>query len=197
MKFLTLENIYKKQGYNIVAGIDEVGRGALAGPLVAGAVVLPARVRLPGLTDSKLLSQTQRERLSQQIIEAGATVAFGEVSAEEIDDIGIAAANKLAFVRALSAMRPTPHFALADYFTYTDLPCPSRGVAGGDKLVRSIAAASIVAKVYRDALMKKYHDEYPQYGFDTHVGYGTARHRAALKKHNLSSIHRRSFIHFV
>lgn len=193
MKFLQLEQKYHTDGYELIAGIDEVGRGAIAGPLIAGAVVLPIRVRLPGLTDSKLLSQLQREKLSQQIIEAGATIAFGEVSAEEIDDIGIAAANKLAFVRALSAMRPTPHFALADYFTYTDLPCPSRGVAGGDKLVRSIAAASIVAKVYRDALMKKYHDEYPQYGFDTHVGYGTLKHRNAIKKYGACHLHRKTF----
>ena len=193
MKFLTLEKKYHDLGFELVAGVDEVGRGALAGPLVAGAVVLPARVRLPGLTDSKLLSKTQRERLSQQIIEAGATIALGEVSAEEIDDIGIAAANKLAFIRALSDMRPTPHFALADYFTYTDLPCPSRGVAGGDKWVRSIAAASIVAKVYRDTLMKKYHDDYPQYGFDAHVGYGTLKHRNAIKKYGACHLHRRTF----
>jgi ribonuclease HII len=193
MSFIDIENTFRKRGFEIIAGIDEVGRGALAGPLVAGVVILPTRIRLPKLNDSKLLSKKVRENLSAIIIEKAVSWVVGEVSAKEIDKIGVARANYLAFERALENLQVKPDFVLADYFNFDNLPYPTKGILGGDKIVRTIAAASVVAKVYRDNLMKKYHEEFSEYGFDKHVGYGTIKHREAIAKYGPCKLHRTSF----
>lgn len=193
MSFSRIENSYIKKGYKLIAGIDEVGRGALAGPLVAGAVILSDKIKLPKLNDSKLLSKKTRESLSELIITKSICWSVGEVSAGEIDKVGIAKANFLAFERALKNLSVQPDFVLADYFSFKKLSYPNKGILGGDKKVRTIAAASVVAKVYRDGLMKKYHDQYPEYGFDKHVGYGTVGHREAIKKFGSCQLHRQSF----
>lgn len=193
MSFSGIENSYTKKGYKLIAGIDEVGRGALAGPLVAGAVILPNKIKLPMLNDSKLLSKKVREGLSELIIAKSICWSVGEVSAEEIDEVGIAEANFLAFERALKNLSIQPDFVLADYFSFKKLSYPNEGILGGDKKVRAIAAASIVAKVFRDGLMKKYHDQFPEYGFDKHVGYGTKLHKEAINKFGMCEQHRKSF----
>lgn len=194
MKFLSIEYQYKKSGHNLIAGIDEVGRGALAGPLVAAAVILAPNMRLSGLNDSKKISDKLRRELSYKIMDGALAYAFGLVEAEEIDKVGIARANFLAFKRALLGLNIKPDLVLADYFNYTNLPYKTIGIVKGDSKVRSIAAASVVAKVYRDDLMKQYHAEYPNYGFDKHVGYGTALHIQNIKSYGLSKLHRRSFV---
>lgn len=193
MSFIAIENNYKKQGYELIAGIDEVGRGALAGPLVAGVVILPTQIRLPKLNDSKLISKKVREELSAIIIEKCVSWAVGEISAKEIDKVGISKANFLAFERALENLQVKPDFVLADYFNFKNLSYPNKGVLGGDRKVRTIAAASVVAKVYRDNLMQKFHEQFPEYGFDKHVGYGTLKHRQAIAKHGPCQLHRKSF----
>lgn len=193
MSFSRIENSYRKKGYQVIAGIDEVGRGALAGPLVAAVVILKPYTKLVGLRDSKHVTERNRERLSAHIVRTSHCVSYGQVEADEIDKIGIAKANRMAFERALQKMDTSPDFVLADYFNFENLPYPNKGVLGGDKKVRVIAAASVVAKVYRDNLMKKYHEQFPQYGFGEHVGYGTLKHRRAIAEHGPCELHRKSF----
>ncbi|MGB0757557.1 MAG: ribonuclease HII [Patescibacteria group bacterium] len=187
--------LYKK-GYKAIVGLDEVGRGALAGPIVAGACILPrdvSRSLLVQLNDSKKLSKTNRELVSKNITNV-AIWSVGVVGNYEIDRLGIAKANILAFKRALKNL-PNYDYVLVDYFQNIDIHhVPVIGVTKGDALVPTIAAASIVAKVYRDALMKRKATEFPEYGFESHVGYGTERHREAIQKYGTTSIHRKSFI---
>lgn len=180
-------------GFRYVAGADEVGRGALAGPLVAAAVVLPEDTRIDGLRDSKLCTRRQRERLASQIM--GVAVAYSVVRIQpwRIDRVGLQRCNLQALRRALNGLEVVPDYALLDCFKMKRLPFPSLAVKKGDVVSRSVAAASIVAKVHRDAAMRRYHRRFPQYGFATNAGYGTRHHWAALKEHGPSDIHRRSF----
>ncbi|PJE75923.1 ribonuclease HII [Candidatus Uhrbacteria bacterium CG10_big_fil_rev_8_21_14_0_10_48_11] len=191
--FRPVESYRRGQGYQIIAGIDEVGRGALAGPLVAAALVLRPHVKLGGLKDSKALRSQQREHYASRIIAGAVAYAFGVVSAREIDRLGIAKANNVAFIRALDGLRVRPDYVLADYFSLAGYRCPIEGVKGGDTDVRTIAAASVIAKVHRDGMMRKLHCRYPAYGFAKHVGYGTVLHRRAIRRYGLSPIHRCSF----
>jgi ribonuclease HII len=181
-------------GARWVAGIDEVGRGPLAGPVAVAAVILDPRNLPKGVQDSKTLSAERREELSRSILDKALGVAIAFASAREIDAFNIRGATLRAMARALGALALRPDFALIDGREVPDgLCCQARAVVGGDGLSLSIAAASIVAKVARDALMTRVHAHYPEYGFDSHVGYATRRHVAALERWGPSPLHRRSF----
>ena len=181
------------QGARQVAGIDEVGVGPLAGPVVAAAVILPEVVELPGLDDSKKLSRSQRERLDSEIREQAHAVGIGEASPGEIDRINILQATLLAMQRAVAALGRVPDHLLVDARTIPNVSVKQTALVGGDARDGSIAAASIVAKVHRDALMRRLDQDHPGYGFSDHKGYGTAGHLAALQRLGASPIHRRSF----
>ncbi|HJW81350.1 MAG TPA: ribonuclease HII [Acidiferrobacterales bacterium] len=177
----------------IVAGVDEAGRGPLAGPVVAAAVVLGAAYPLDGLADSKTLSAMRREALAGQIRSHAAAWALGMASVEEIDRLNILQATLLAMQRAVQGLGMTPDLVLVDGNRAPRLACPVRTVVRGDALVKSISAASILAKVARDAILQNLDGEYPGYGFAIHKGYPTAAHRRALEALGPSPVHRRSF----
>jgi ribonuclease HII len=183
----------KDETYQIIAGVDEAGRGPLAGPVYAAAVILNPAKLIKGLTDSKLLSAKQREGLLVQIQENALAWAVGHADVEEIDQINILQATLLAMQRAVAALKITPQLALIDGNASPKLACQVKTLIGGDLIEPAISAASIIAKVTRDNVMKKLDEQFPQYGFAQHKGYGTAIHMAALKKHGPSPIHRRSF----
>jgi len=187
-----LENSIRHLGYSYVAGTDEVGRGALAGPVVAAAVVLEPGQMLNGLRDSKLLSARQRERLYAEII-ACANWATATVSAADVDLLNVHAASLMAMSQALSGLVPKPDFVLVDGFLLPDLSIPQRAIVGGDRKCSVIAAASVIAKVTRDRLLMDIHNAEPRYGFDRHKGYGTRDHLEALQRYGLTVEHRRSF----
>jgi ribonuclease HII len=179
-----------------VAGVDEAGRGALAGPLVAAAVILPPDVDdddLAGLCDSKLLTAAARERWSQQLHTRDYAIGVGIVSAALLDAIGLSAAGQLAFSRAVAALPTSPDYVLVDAFRLRDNACPQLALIHGDARCASIAAASVVAKVTRDALMDGLHERFPAYAFDRHKGYATTAHRGALAAHGPCLEHRRSY----
>jgi ribonuclease HII len=180
-------------GFARVAGVDEVGRGCLAGPVVAAAVVLPVNRHIAGLRDSKLLTADARERLFHDIVEAAQAWAVGVVDPSEIDRLNIHRASLHAMFVAVTALNPLPDFVLVDAFRVPDLLIPQRGVVHGDRRCAAIAAASIVAKVIRDHEMERLHRDDPRYGFDRHKGYATSDHLAALAQHGYSTVHRRSF----
>ena len=195
---LTLEAELWSAGYRAVAGVDEVGRGPWAGPVVAAAVILPASSAalaplLGHVDDSKRLTWRQRERLYSPIQQCALAIGVGRVEAGVIDRVGIAAATKQAMRQALAALAVQPDFALLDFLTLPDLPLPQRGVPHGDALSLSIAAASMIAKVTRDRWMIEQEAVYPGYGFARHKGYGTAEHHAALARLGPCPLHRLSF----
>jgi ribonuclease HII len=176
-----------------MAGVDEVGRGPLAGPVVAAAVILDERRTIRGLNDSKLLQPEERERLDIEIRRRAVCCSVAEASVEEIDRINILRAALLAMRRAVEGLSEQPSIVLVDGNQRPDLKMAVRTVVGGDAKVRAISAASIIAKVYRDRLLRALHDEHPQYGFDGHKGYSTPEHLAALREHGACRHHRRSF----
>jgi len=177
----------------LVAGVDEAGRGPLAGPVVAAAVIFEKK-RIPkGLDDSKKLSAARREKLYAAILEKAVAWGVGEAGVDEIDLVNIRQATHLAMARAVRALSPAPVFALVDGNDAPPLPCPCQTIVGGDGLSLSIAAASILAKVTRDRLMLELHALHPEYGWDRNKGYGTAAHLSALARHGASPHHRRSF----
>ncbi len=180
-------------GYRLVAGLDEAGRGPLAGPVVAAAVILPRRCQLAGLNDSKQLTETDRERLFGEIQRRAVGVGVGQASEHEIDAMNILEATRLAMRRAILALPSPPDFLLLDALELHAVPFPQRAIVKGDTLSVSIAAASVVAKVTRDRLMEAFHRQYPQYNFQAHKGYGTAEHLRMLAAHGPCAIHRRSF----
>jgi ribonuclease HII len=177
----------------MICGVDEAGRGPLAGPVYAAAVILNPTRPIDGLADSKRISAKKRERLALEIRAHAIAWAIAEASVEEIDDLNILNATLLAMARAVSALVPQPLEVLVDGNRCPTLALPARAIIGGDATVAEISAASILAKTARDAFMLKLHAEYPQYGFDRHMGYGTALHLDALKLHGPSPCHRRSF----
>jgi ribonuclease HII len=189
----TIENALRRYGFAWVAGVDEVGRGCLAGPVMAGAVVLDPDRHIPGLADSKLLTASERDRLYDVIVRHAKAWSVVAVSSEEIDRINIHQATLRAMQRAVLALAPLPDAVLVDAFRIPDLPMAQRGVVKGDRHCAAIAAASIVAKVTRDRLMDLLHTDDPRYGFDRHKGYATADHLAAVARHGYSAAHRRSF----
>ena len=178
----------------LIAGVDEAGRGPLAGPVCAAAVILHAQ-RIPdGLDDSKRLTELQRERLAPRIEALALAWSVAWASAAEIDRLNILQASLLAMRRAVAALEPSPSLVLVDgHRCPPDLACPARAIVGGDALEPAISAASILAKVARDHAMRRLHERYPQYGFDRHKGYPTKRHLEALRLHGVSNEHRRSF----
>jgi ribonuclease HII len=181
------------QGYAKIAGVDEAGRGPLAGPVVSAAVVLPADFRDRGVTDSKKLSPGRREKLFSHIYDQAEAIGIGIVDAQEIDRINILQAARLSMVLALAHLGPSPDYVLVDGNFRLETDLPHEPVIKGDARSISIAAASIVAKVTRDRLMLRYHDDFPQYGFDRHKGYPTKSHKTAIAVHGPCRIHRRSF----
>ena len=176
-----------------VAGVDEVGRGCLAGPVMAGAVVLNPERHIAGLADSKALTEQARERLYDVIVSRAAAWAVVAVEPAEIDAINIHQATLQAMRRAVLSLAPLPDAVLVDAFRIPALPMAQRGVVKGDRQCAAIAAASIVAKVTRDRLMDRLHVADPRYGFDRHKGYATAEHLSAVARYGYSAIHRRSF----
>ncbi len=189
------------RGVDRLCGIDEVGRGPFAGPVVAAAVVLDPKKRINGLDDSKKLTAARREQLAPRIREKALEWAIGEASVAEIDALNIVQATFLAMQRAVNGLKSAPQFVLIDgrdnpLFVYRDqdVRLASQSLVKGDTLSASIAAASIIAKVYRDELMVKQAEIYPQYGFESHKGYGTKLHCARLLEHGPCPLHRHSFI---
>ena len=180
------------QGYRRIAGLDEVGRGTLAGPVVAAAVLFESKTAITGIRDSKQLSFQQRDDLYPIIFQEAVAIAVGVVEAAVIDQINILQATRLAMQKAIEQLAIQPDYLLLDAITLP-LPIPQRSIIKGDQLSVSIAAASIVAKVTRDRLMSGYHEEYPQYNFLAHKGYGTLEHRKQIQKHGPCQIHRKTF----
>ena len=189
-----IEDSFYAQGYQVICGVDEAGRGPLAGPVCAAAVILPKHLEIPGLTDSKKLTDKKRRELFPLIQEQAVAYGIGLASQEEIDEINILQATFLAMERALSQLNVRPDMVLIDGNRERDFGVPVQTVIKGDSLSANIAAASILAKVTRDNLMMELAQQYPQYGFEIHKGYGTKAHYEALRQYGASPIHRRSFL---
>lgn len=189
----TLENALRRVGFVHVAGVDEVGRGCLAGPVMAAAVVLHPDRHIAGVCDSKVVPAAERERLYDRIVAHAVTWAVAAAEPDEIDRINIHQASLRAMQRAILALAPLPDIVLVDAFRVPDLPMAQRGVLHGDRRCSAIAAASIVAKVTRDRQMLQLHGRDPRYGFDRHKGYATADHLEAVARFGYSQMHRRSF----
>ena len=187
------EKKLRLQGVSLIAGIDEAGRGPLAGPVVAAAVILPETYDLPGLTDSKKLSAKKREQLFVPIRRQAIAVGVGFVHAEEVDEINILQATLKAMCLAVSRLKVPPQHLLIDGITPVPLSLPQQTIIKGDSRSKSIAAASVIAKVVRDRMMVVYDRHYPQYGFAGHKGYGSAKHRALIAEHGPCLLHRKSF----
>jgi ribonuclease HII len=188
----TLERELRARGFQLVAGVDEVGRGALFGPVVAGAVILSPERPVRGLNDSKLLEPERREVLAERIRERAVAWAIAAVDAATIDWINIYQASRMAMRLAVSRLRPAPDFLLVDAVSI-DWPVPQRGLIKGDMRCHAIAAASIVAKVYRDGLMRVWGEVFPQYGLESHKGYSTPEHLKAIEEFGPTPLHRLSF----
>jgi ribonuclease HII len=191
--YRTLENALRRMGFVYVAGVDEVGRGCLAGPVVAAAVVLDPDRYIPRICDSKTVTALERERLYTRITRAAVCWSVIGVDPEEIDRVNIHQASLRAMQRAVMSCTPLPDMVLVDAFRIPDLPMAQRGVIHGDARCTAIAAASIVAKVTRDRAMLELHGRDPRYGFDRHKGYATRDHLDAVSKFGYSEAHRRSF----
>lgn len=191
---LEFENKARREGYHCIAGVDEAGRGPLAGPVVAAAVVFPGIPPVQGLNDSKKLTEPRREALYEELIgSAEVSWAVGVIGPPEIDRINILQATRRAMEIALSALDPPPDLALLDGLPFREFAFPHRAIVRGDARSLSIAAASIIAKVTRDRLMRRMNGEFPGYGFDRNKGYGTAEHLDALRRIGPCPAHRRSF----
>ncbi len=189
-----LENGIYASGVNILCGVDEAGRGPLAGPVCAAAVILPRGLEIPGLNDSKKLSEKRREALYDVIISSAAAYGIAFADVEEIERLNILHATFLAMNRAIAQLSVKSELALIDGNRDSDIEVPSRCIVKGDSRCADIAAASILAKVTRDRYMIKMAEQYPQYGFEQHKGYGTKQHYAALREYGATPIHRMSFL---
>lgn len=195
-KFITMsiyENELRYSGIELIAGVDEVGRGPLAGPVIAAAVILPADCWLFGIDDSKKLSEAKRLYFYQEIKKHAISIGVGMCTSAEIDQYNIYEATKIAMERAIHSLNPKPQHILLDAMKLERINVNQTGIIKGDSKSVSIAAASIIAKVTRDAYMKKLGFEYPEYGFERHVGYGTKEHLLAIENHGIIAEHRRSF----
>lgn len=190
---LEFEEAWWSQGFGAIAGVDEAGRGPLAGPVVAAAVILPKGMTIEGVDDSKLLSEKRREKLFGDITSVALSIGVGVVSHEVIDRINIYQASILAMRKALEQLDRPFDIVLADGNSFNHDAWQYQNIVDGDAKSVTIAAASVMAKVTRDRLMREYHEQYPEYGFDRHKGYGTKLHLAALREHGMCPIHRRSF----
>lgn len=189
------EEIYAKENVEYICGIDEAGRGPLAGPVVVAAVIMPKDSMIEGVNDSKKVSEKKREKLYEEITETAIAWGVGIIDQKEIDDINILNATKKGLTTALTELEVKPNLILVDALTKIDtLGIPYRSVIKGDAKIYSIAAASIIAKVTRDRIMRQWDELYPQYGFEKHKGYGTAMHIAAIKENGICPLHRKSFV---
>lgn len=189
-----IENQVKNEGYSIICGCDEAGRGPLAGPVFAAAVILPHGIEISGLNDSKKLTEKQRDKLFDEIISLAVDYAIASASVEEIEEINILNASMLAMKRAIESLKTKPEYALIDGNIARGFEIDARPVIKGDALSPSIAAASILAKVSRDRHCMEMDKEYPEYGFAKHKGYATKDHREAILTHGASPVHRKSFL---
>jgi ribonuclease HII len=190
------EKNLRERGYTLIAGTDEAGRGPLAGPVVAAAVIFPAGYRNKGIRNSKELTALQREELFVEIKNKALSWAVGVVGWKQIDEMGILNASKLAMRQAILKLDPAPDFILSDAVGLNIMGIPQKAIIKADETVFCVAAASILAKVHRDRLMLGYHKKYPEYGFAEHMGYGTEVHLSAIKLHGACPIHRLSFSPF-
>lgn len=184
----------RAKGFTAVCGIDEAGRGPLAGPVVAAAVILPEGIQLPGVNDSKKITEKKREILFDFVKEHALAYGIGEASETEIDEINILQATFLAMRRAVEALQLSADYALVDGNRIQGLPIPAETVIGGDGKVLSIAAASILAKVTRDRYIRDMAAQYPEYGFEKHKGYGTKAHYSAIEQYGICPLHRKTFL---
>lgn len=194
MDWLFYENEAKAKGYNVICGVDEAGRGPLAGPVFAAAVILPEGHIIEGVNDSKKLSEKKREMLFDKIIEECVCYSIGTASEKEIDEINILQATYLAMKRAVEGLEIKPDYVLIDGNRMPPLDIPAETIVKGDGKSASIAAASIIAKVSRDRYMLELAEKYPQYEFEKHKGYGTKLHYEKIAEHGISDIHRKSFL---
>lgn len=187
------EKELQKEGINLIAGVDEVGRGPLVGPVVVACVILPQDFVLEGLTDSKKLSEKKREKFYDYIMEHALSVSISEKSEKVIDEVNIYEATKLAMYEAIKKSPIQPEHVLIDAMKLEDLAIPHTSIIKGDAKSISIAAASVIAKVTRDRMMRELDKKYPEYGFAAHKGYGTKKHLEALEKYGILDCHRKSF----
>jgi ribonuclease HII len=184
----------RSEGFMYVAGVDEVGRGCLAGPVVAAACILDLKKAIPSkLNDSKKLTAKQRDEIGEELRSNALAFAIGSVEADEIDQINILEATKKAMLLAIETLKPKADYLLVDALQLKQVRLPQKAIIKGDSISYSIAAASVIAKTYRDTLMTGYDSQFPQYGFADHKGYGAASHRAAIKEHGPCPLHRRTF----
>jgi len=190
-----IENELYKSGINTICGIDEAGRGPLAGPVVVASVILPKDSLIEGVNDSKKISESKREKIYQQIIEEAISYGVGIIDQKEIDDINILNATKKGLTKSIKELSIKPDIILVDALTKIDtLGIPYKSIIKGDAKTYAIAAASIIAKVTRDRIMRQWDEVYPQYGFSGNKGYGTAKHIQAIKENGICMLHRKSFI---
>jgi len=190
---LSFEGCARRAGYTRIAGLDEAGRGPLAGPVVAAAVVLPEGLLIPGLTDSKQVPEQERERLFEVIHAQAVCCGIGVADEQTIDDVNILQATIIAMERALQGINPQPDYLLLDAITLPRVSIPQKPIIKGDCLSHSIAAASILAKVTRDRIMRELHGRFPQYNFQKHKGYGTKEHLLLIREHGPCEAHRKTF----
>lgn len=193
MDLYDFDQIYRARGFPLIAGVDEAGRGPLAGPVVAGAVILPDDIRIKGLNDSKKLTHKQRERIYQEILRFAISYAIGIASNDEIDAVNILEASKLAMQRAIVSLDKVPDLIIIDALRLKHVDIRQESIIKGDTKSASIAAASVIAKVTRDNLMNEIHSIYPQYGFNRHKGYPTRQHFIAIQQYGISPFHRKTF----
>ena len=194
MSLWDIENELLDSGIGLICGVDEAGRGPLAGPVCAAAVILPRGLEIEGLNDSKKLSEKKREALYDRIIESAVSYGIAFATVEEIEEKNILGATFLAMNRAIAKLEPAPDLALIDGNRNTGIELPSKPIVGGDGKCASIAAASILAKVTRDRYMLEMAEKYPEYEFEKHKGYGTKAHYATIREYGMSPIHRPSFL---
>jgi ribonuclease HII len=190
---LYFEDSARRSGYSLIAGLDEAGRGPLAGPVVAAAVMLPEGLLIPGVNDSKQVPEPERERLFEVIRQQAVSYGIGIVDERTIDDVNIYQATIIAMEKAVACLNPRPDYLLLDAITLPRVSIPQKPIIKGDCRSNSIAAASILAKVTRDRLMLELHEKYPQYHFHKHKGYCTKEHLSLLREHGPCDAHRRSF----
>ena len=193
------EDELRNRGFNMICGIDEAGRGPLAGPVVVASVIMPANSMIEGVNDSKKVSEKKREKLYDQILEEAISYGVGIVGQDEIDEINILNATKKGLTMSLKELTVKPDLIIVDALTHIDtMGIPYESIIKGDAKCYSISAASIIAKVTRDRIMREWDKIYPEYGFEKHKGYGTSAHIEAIKKYGLCPIHRKSFTtHFI
>ena len=187
------ESMARKDGYGLIAGVDEAGRGPLAGPVVAAAVIIPEGLTLAGIKDSKEMTEKARDRAFSVINRKALAVSIGVISHKFIDEFNILKASLEAMRQAVLSLDPAPEYVLVDGIHAVPVPIPQKCLKKGDRISLSISAASIMAKVYRDRIMRSYHEQFPEYGFFENKGYGTAHHLGRIRDYGPSPIHRLTF----